>query len=400
MFFDIIIALFLGILAGIFTGLTPGIHTNLVAVVLVSASGFLLKYTSPVVLGVFIIAISVTNTFIDSIPSIFLGAPEAEMALGVLPGHRYLLKGCGYMAVKLTLIGSFFGMIMSILFFPISIPIVSFIYPFLQNYMGVMLLIVAAFMVLRDSQRLWSVLVFSLSGALGLIVLNMPSLKEPLFPMLSGLFGISTLLISLRDTNKIPPQKTTQDIKLKKSVALKALLSGQFSGFITAILPGLGAAQAAVISMQITRKLGDHGFMILSGSINTVNFILSISALYAINKARNGSIAAVSQLMDGIDIPIAVIFMASALVAGAVSVYAALKIAGLFSRFITKIDYKRLVIGIISFITFMVLLLTGPLGILVMLVSTAIGFIPAEKKVARTQAMGCLLVPVIVYFLA
>jgi len=399
MFFQIMTALIIGIAFGVFTGLTPGIHTNLVAVMLVSASPFLLVYTNPIVLSVFIIAISVTNTFVDAIPSIFLGAPDADMALGVLPGHRYLLKGWGYQAVKLTLIGSFGAVILSILMFPLSIPIVKFIYPLVKDYIGWMLIIVVVFMILRDNKKLWALFVFLIAGSLGLVVLNMPKLEQPLFPLLSGLFGISTLLISLRDTNSIPEQKTEERIKVKWPVALKALLSGQFSGFITAIFPGLGAAQAAVISMQITRKLGDHGFMILIGSINTVNFILSISALYAIDKARNGSIVAISQLMTGIDLKISALFLAATLVSGAASVYITLKIAKVFSRLMNKINYRTLVIIIILFITALAILLSGPLGLLVLAVSTAVGIIPAEVKVTRTHSMGCLLLPVILYFI-
>ena len=399
MFFQIITALIIGIAFGVFTGLTPGIHTNLVAVMLVSASPFLLVYTNPIVLSVFIIAISVTNTFVDAIPSIFLGAPDADMALGVLPGHRYLLKGWGYQAVKLTLIGSFGAVILSILMFPLSIPVVKFIYPLVKDYIGWMLIIVVVFMILRDNKKLWALFVFLIAGSLGLVVLNMPKLEQPLFPLLSGLFGISTLLISLRDTNSIPEQKTEERIKVKWPVALKALLSGQFSGFITAIFPGLGAAQAAVISMQITRKLGDHGFMILIGSINTVNFILSISALYAIDKARNGSIVAISQLMTGIDLKISALFLAATLVSGAASVYITLKIAKVFSRLMNKINYRTLVIIIILFITALAILLSGPLGLLVLAVSTAVGIMPAEVKVTRTHSMGCLLLPVILYFI-
>ena len=77
--------------------------------------------------------------------------------------------------------------------------------------------------------------------------------------------------------------------KLKKSKTIKALLSGQFSGFLTSVFPGLGSAQAAIISMQITPDLGDHGFMILVGAINTANFTMSLATLYVLNKARNGS---------------------------------------------------------------------------------------------------------------
>ncbi len=399
MFPEIMIALSLGMLLGIFTGLTPGVHTNLLAVLLVSASPLLLAYTEVLVLAVFIIALSVTNTFVDAIPSIFLGAPDSDMALGVLPGHRYLLRGFGYMAVKLTLIGSFGALILSIIIFPFSIPLVRFVYPVVEGYIGYMLIAVVLFMIMRDNKKLWAVFVFLAAGSLGIVVLNMNGLEQPLFPMLSGIFGVSTLVISLRDTCSIPEQKTEQRIKLKKGHAVKALLSGQFSGFITAVFPGLGAAQAAVISMQITRKLGDHGFMILIGSINTVNFVLSISALYAIDKARNGSIVAISEVMGDVGIRASIVFLAAALVSGAVSVYATLRIAKVFSSLMTRVNYRALVAFVIIFIALLVIVLTGPLGFLVLLVSTAVGIIPAEVKVTRTHGMGCLLLPVILYFI-
>ena len=104
---EILIAVCIGILIGIFTGLTPGIHINLISLLVVSSSVILLNYFSIVSLACFIISMSVTHSFLDSIPGIFLGAPDADMVLGVLPGHRYLLKGNGMMALKLTLVGSF-----------------------------------------------------------------------------------------------------------------------------------------------------------------------------------------------------------------------------------------------------------------------------------------------------
>jgi len=53
----------------------------------------LMTYFDPVVLVVFIIAMSVTHTFLDALPAIFLGAPDADQVLNVLPGHRLLLQG-------------------------------------------------------------------------------------------------------------------------------------------------------------------------------------------------------------------------------------------------------------------------------------------------------------------
>lgn len=398
MFIQILIAILIGITAGIVTGLTPGIHINLISVMLLSVSPILLQYTHPIALAIFIIAMSVTHTFLDAIPSIFLGAPDSATALGVLPGHRYLLKGWGLMAVKLTLIGSFGAVLLSIILFPIFLPIVKYGYPLIKNYVGYLLILTAIFMIFRDKKKLWAIFVFFLSGTLGLIVLNIPNFSNPLFPMLSGLFGISTLLISLNESQTLPVQKEEQRIKLKPAITIKALLSGQFSGFITAVLPGLGAATAAVISMQITRKLGDNGFMILMGSIGTVNFILSMATLWMLEKARNGSIIAVQELVEIINLRTIIIFLCATLIAGSISVFLVLKIGKLFSEFITKVNYQKLVIGIILFITFLVAIMTGWLGMIILIVSTGVGIIPAITKITRTHGMGCLLLPVILYF--
>ena len=111
---DIIIALLLGVCAGIVTGLVPGVHVNMVSALLLSSSAWLLKFADALVLSVFIISMAVVHTFLDTIPSIYLGAPDAENAMAALPGHRMLLQGRGYEAVKLTIIGSFGGLVVVI----------------------------------------------------------------------------------------------------------------------------------------------------------------------------------------------------------------------------------------------------------------------------------------------
>ena len=118
-FLEILTALLIGCFFGIITGLIPGVHINLLSLMLVSISGYLLGFTSPIVLGAFIIAMSITHTFLDSIPSIFLGAPDADQALNVLPGHKLLLQGKGYEAVKLTVIGSLLCLISTSLIIPV-----------------------------------------------------------------------------------------------------------------------------------------------------------------------------------------------------------------------------------------------------------------------------------------
>ncbi len=399
MFVEIFVAIVVGILAGIITGLTPGIHINLVSLLVLSASAFLSQYFGFIALGCFIIAMSVVHTFLDAIPSIYLGAPDSDQALGVLPGHRYLLAGHGYVALKLTVIGSFGALILSVFLFPIFIPIVKYGYDLISNYIGYILVVIVAFMILRDNKKLWALFVFILSGVLGFIVLNISGFENPLFPMLSGLFGISTLIISINGNDSMPEQKTDYKLKVPKKIMYKALFSGQVSGFLTAVLPGVGAATAAVLSLQITRNLGDKGFMILIGSIGTVNFVLSMVTLYVLDKARNGSIIVVQKLVENISLNHILIFLSVTLIAGSIGMFLTLKIGKVFSKIISVVNYKKLVLSIISSITILVFILTSWLGILVLIVSSAVGLIPAIVKTTRTQAMGCIMFPVILYFL-
>ncbi len=399
MFVEIIFAITLGVFAGIITGLVPGIHINLVSLLLVSSVGFLQPYMGLIAIACFIISMSVVHSYLDPIPSIYLGAPESDQVLGVLPGHRYLLAGHGYVALKLTVIGSLGATIMSIIFFPVFLFIVKYLYDYVSAYIGYLLVAVIVFMILRDNKKLWAFFIFAISGTLGLIVLNLPGLENPLFPMLSGLFGISTLLISLNESSGIPPQKIKTDLKIPKKLLLKSLLSGQLSGFLTAILPGVGSATAAVISLQITKNLGDKGFMILTGSINTVNFILSLITLYLYDKARNGAVIAIKEILPEINLSVIILFLAVTLIAAGASIYLALNIAKKFSKLITKINYSLTIKYVIGLLIVMTYILTGWKGLLVLVVATAIGIIPGIVKVTRTQGMGCIMLPVALYFL-
>ena len=119
MFVEVLIAIFLGICAGCATGLIPGIHVNLISVLVLSLSAYLLGFTSPVILAVFIISLAITHSFLDSLPSIYLGAPDAGQELNVLPGHRLLHKGEGHNAIVYTLIGSLGCLVLGLILFPL-----------------------------------------------------------------------------------------------------------------------------------------------------------------------------------------------------------------------------------------------------------------------------------------
>lgn len=396
---EIFVAIFLGVLAGIITGLTPGIHINLISVLVLSLSPFLLQFTSPICLAIFIVAMAINHTFLDACPSIFLGAPDSDTALAVLPGHRLLLKGRGYEAVFLTVIGSLGSLIFSVSLIPILIPTINIIYPLIQKYIGHILLVAVILLTLREKgSRYWALIVFLLSGTLGIITLTIPTLKNPLFPLLSGLFGISILLLSYNNNVKIPEQRiTTPNISNKKGY--QAIGTSVIASGLCSFMPGLGPSQAAILGSQLTKNLGDEGFLILIGGLNTVNMILSFVALYVLDKARNGAIVIISKILETFNINHLILFVGCTLTVAGIATFLSLNVAKVFSNIISRINYKLLSLIIIILITVLVIILSGILGLLILIVSTSIGVIPSLKGIGKNHLMGCLLLPVILHFL-
>ncbi|MBI2658741.1 tripartite tricarboxylate transporter permease [Candidatus Woesearchaeota archaeon] len=383
---------------GIITGLTPGLHINLVALILFSISPILLGYTNVVAVASFIIAMSITHTFTDFISATYLGAPSDDTALAVLPAHRMLLEGMGHEAVKLAVIGSLLCLILTIILSPLLIVIVPLIFAYLKDYIGWLLLAVVVFMILREenlNKKFWAFAVVALSGILGLVVFNVPNLKDPLLPMLSGLFGVSVLLLSLTQKVVLPIQRTTEMIKVKTKDVIKALGSGVFSGSLVSIFPGLGPAQAGVLSSQIAGKIDVFGYLIMVGGINTVSMVLSLITLFTIEKARNGSIIVVQQLLQSIDVNMLVLFLCVALIAGGIATFLTLYISKIFSSIMNKLNYSMVSILIIAFVAAMVLYFSGFVGFLILAIATSIGLIPNIVDVSRSNSMACLLVPII-----
>jgi len=398
MLIEILFAILIGVLFGVICGLAPGIHPNLVAVVSLSISPFLLQYFDPLVICIFIIGVNITNTFLNAIPNIYLGAPEAGMELSVLPGHRLLLEGNGYKAVALTVIGSLLAIIIIILLTPLLIPVVKFGYPLIKSLIPYILILASIFLIYREKKsRIWALNLYLLSGVLGLATLNLP-LSEPLFPLLSGLFGTSTLILSLLEKSKIPNQKIEfPNIKFKEYA--KDLSGGTFASIICGFLPGLGSSQAAIISSSFQKKTSSESFLVLVGSIDTAVMVLSFVALYAIDKARNGSVVVISQILQTFNLDYLVIFLGATLFIGGISTVLSLWLSKIFSKIIMKVNYFKLCLWIIIMIVGLVFILTGFLGVLVLIVSTFLGFIPTLRNIGKNHLMGCLLFPVILFFL-
>lgn len=400
---DVLASVALGVGLGTFTGLIPGIHSNNICPLLVGlTAGAALQ---PVHAVAVIVAMMITHTFICYIPSTFLGVPELGTELSVLPAHRLVLQGRGYEAIRLTAFGCLGALLLSA---ALALPL-SFVftpaYGFISPYMHWLLLAVIAVMIALERTRegiAWATAIFLLSGFLGLLTLDTNLLRGDvaLLPLLSGLFGISVLLVSVAQGSKPPPQLdapgTPETLDTRSST--RALCAGTGAGIFTGIIPGIGPSQGTVLAQLATRSSGTEEFLVAVSGVNMAKALFSFVALYAIARPRSGAAVAAGQLLPEVGLGELTFILAIALIAGGIAAILHLRLGRLAALHISRLPYREMCWVVIAGIAGLTFYYSGPMGLLVLAVATAIGLLPALVHVKRTHCMGVIMLPCILHF--
>lgn len=396
----IIIAILAGILIGIITGLIPGLHINLLIAIFSSLSISIFLKLDPLITSVFIISLSTTHIIVGFVPSIYLGVPNSDTALNVLPGHRMVKQGLGHQALILNLYGGILGLLIVILLSPIIFLLIPRLYQGISSYIGYILIIICILLIIHNKKNYgWAIIILTLSGILGIFALNGAYIKEPLLPLFSGLFGLSTLLISINSENKIPRQKLNKFHASKKSLLKYSLIGSIFSS-VFAFLPTISPSQIVVFISSVFGKIKTKNYLVLIGTINTAAFIISIFALYLFLKARNATVFFIYQ---GLDLyPTFIVFtllVTCVIISLAISSIITIKISKSFAKIISKINYKKITLTIIIFILALVIVISGIIGVIVLLAASALGILCQQKDISKNILMASLIFPTIIYYL-
>ena len=391
MILEIIIALLCGVISGTFTGVSPGIHINLIATIVISLTGI---FPTTAFL-IFIVSMSITHTFIDFVPSIFLGAPDEDTALGVLPGHDFLLKGKAHEAVLLTIIGSSMAILLFLLVTPLFILLVPKIFPFIQRMMAFILIWACFFLIYNEKKsKLLTLIIFILAGFLGISSMNLSS--NSLLPLLTGLFGSSSLIYSIQQKTIIPKQEITK-LKLNKKEIIKPAIATTLISPIFSFLPGLGSSEAAIISSQIIKQ-SKQQFLILLGSINTFVISVSFLTLFLINKSRSGVASALQQIMTITSKELIIIYIVI-IISAIISIFLTIKLSKIFAKNIHKINYSKISLAVLVLLVIIILLFSGIFGFLIFISSTFLGLSCTYLNVRKGFLTGSLLIPTILFYL-
>ncbi len=387
---DFFFLIILGCIAGVFTGLIPGIHMNTVSLSLI----YLMPKNTELIY--FIIAMSVVHTFVDFIPSILFGAPEAENFLSILPGHKMLLEGKGLEAIKITVFGGLLGGIISIIISFVFVELIEKISWLIPKMIPAILVFVLLLMVSEEKNKKYSVIVILLSGGLGLIILNdFFIVKESLFVLVTGFFAFPLLINSIQKEVKIPLQKETKNTISFQEI--KGSLLSVFGGSVVSLIPAIGPSISAFVISKFS-KLNSKAFLALIGGINTTNIIFSFFVLISIGKTRSGSAVAIKGLGGFAEnelILICLIILIALIFASIVTVF----LSKFLIKIIQKLDYKKMNLIILIFLLVLVFFFSGINGLIASVFSSCIGLIAIKKGVKKSSCMAFLIFPVLGYYL-
>jgi len=393
-FFLFLGACITGCFLGVLTGLIPGIHVNtlLPFMAVLPVSG--------IMGAVIIFSLAITHTFLDFIPSCIFGIPDGDTALSVLPAHNLLLSGRGYEAIKLTVVGSLGAFIVSCILVAPMMYMIPVLYRTFYPYMGYILLSLVFFIVVSEKSLKKIVVasaLFLISGLYGYTVLSSPLVCEDLvlFPVFCGLFGLSTLFVSLKSQGEIPLQPIDSKIRLKHLEVLLNVVKGGIAGMLVSLFPGIGPAHAtAVLSVRSSPRQ----FLVAISGVNTANAAFALVGVYTIGKARSGAVIAIESMVC-VDVKTMVVLLSCGLIAAGIASVAALVIARRILKVLPEINYSTLMGSIFGILILTVWVVTGCTGLLVMAVGFCIGILPILLGVRRAHCMGVLLFPVLVYYL-
>jgi putative membrane protein len=256
----------------------------------------------------------------------------------------------------------------------------------------------------------------SLSGVLGLVAMNsrlpladiFPGLDQsPLFPLLTGLFGVPTLLLSLGQ-QAIPHQS----LGVGGHGSIRPSAKGALLGFLAGWMPGITSTTGTVIGTSLSPRVKEDEdesakrFIAMVSSVGTSAVVFSLLALAIEGKGRTGAMLAAQQVLgdEGTkalsafpSAPISLLLL-SVLISALLGHYLTVRAGRLMARRLGGLNLRALNLGLLLFIVTLVIVFNGLPGLLLLSTAVLLGLAPPLLGIGRVHLTGCLLLPLILFF--
>ncbi|SFR59939.1 tripartite tricarboxylate transporter permease [Halogeometricum limi] len=401
-----------GVLLGAVSGLVPGLHVNALALLLAAAAPTL--PAPPAAVGAAVLAAGVVHTFLDAIPALVLGVPDAATAAGSLPGHRLVLAGRGKEALRLSAVGSFAAVVVAV---PLSLPLSHLVaagraglYAALPYVLAaVVLALVAAEPTWRT--RGWGAACFALATALGLATLGRPTAgslvpseaASMLAPLFAGLFGAPVLLDALDSRGAFPPQEGTA-VALSARETFRAAASGVGGGALVGYLPGVSAGVATVLALggvggetaggRTGSERTDRLYVVATSGADTATAVFAAAALVVLGDERSGVTVALSAVGGGASPFGSSGALAVVVLAAGVGAVAVPFLGDRYLAVVRRLPHRPLSLVVLVALWVLAGAFAGVSGVAAFAVATLVGLVPPRVGVRRVHLMGVLLGPI------
>ena len=387
-----------GAALGTASGLVPGLHANNFALLLAAAAPTI--DSDPLFVGTAMLAAGVVHSFLDIVPALALGVPDAAMAIAALPGHRLVLAGRGREALRLSALGSLVAVVLAI---PLSVPITAAmvrLYPTIRSNLAIVLGGIVCLLVVteRSPRRALAALgLLAASGALGIATLDVNpdaplGAGSMLVPLLSGLFGAPVLIDAL-DGAGVPPQDGAE-LLLSRRRFLGTAGAGSIAGAIVGYLPGVSAAIASVLALPaVPAEDVDRGFIVVTSGASTSNTVFALCALVALGTPRTGVTVAMDNAGVPLELPVLLVTVVIAACAGFLGV---VMLGDRVLAVIGSIEPEMVSSVVLVLLVGLSAGFAGIFGAIVFPVATLLGLVPPRVGVRRVTLMGVLIGPLLV----
>ncbi len=431
-----------GTVLGGFLFVVPSIHfLNFSGVVIALWAHYqgLFPIDQPLTIFAFFMGMVVSFGIMNTIPSMFLGAPDESAVFVVLPGAKYMLQSKGYEGAMLTGIGGLLG----IFFLAIFTPFLFFGLPKLHVILGPhlhwVLGLIIIYMLMSEWPKgtgkgdtwwqrfkgAWANLIagiatFVLSAFMGFIIFNrtMVPVKmgfQGLLPVFVGLFAVSSLISAILSKEKIPKQYVGNSIDLDYKTMWKGWLPGCIGGSMAAYLPGVTGGIGGLIAGHACAQRDDRIFVMSQGVSKVVyytgQFLLYFIPSYFFLKGglkRGGMAINLSPFYKPVLLQEYFFIFGVVLIAGSISFLLLSFNSKWIIKLIARVPYQSISYASLAIVVVMVFfmpamiegalngatLLSGLQVIGVMCVSTCLGLIPIFYHCRRSNCMAVIIVPI------
>lgn len=417
---QVLLAATAGALVASALALVPALHVYNVAGLIILAWSALGQFVPPELLAMFFLGLITGYAFLNTIPSIFLSAPDDSTVFVVLPGQKYLLQQRGYEAAVLTGLGGLGGVAVLALLTPVASTFFPVLRAIVQPHLGWILWAVIAFMLLSEWpkgsdrapagwRRWWDgwrsltagLVTFLLSGLLGFILLYRSLVPvtvayQNLLPAFVGLFAVPWILQNLISRVEIPPQHVARSVDATPWLVARGTFAGVLGGLFAAFFPVVTGGIGGLLAGHATAQRDDRLFIISQGASKVVYYVGAFLLFFVpgLHLTRGGMAWMLSSLWSSYTPQDYYRAVAAVVVAGTLSFFLLLLMTRLAIKVVGRIHYRWISLGTLAVLLAIIGGMTGWGGLLICAVATGIGLIPVLWGSRRMNCMGVLLLPI------